>query len=381
MTEKELKTLKTFVTSNNSFSNALKNNEPYLLDFPIIVELIIYYLTLNKEDLINLNITNREIFLSLISNHNYILEENYILIGNIKITINTLKELVNKIEEQKNNPTNRIIYFTNNININRETKLHRPQKGQVIQFKEAQRSLFFTTLERATIFERTTRVDNETLPYINRTKNDFIALANDIILKAINSNLDNYNKKYLKVIASYLNLYPFIVYANNKISFSFKELSISQNEIGLRKSTYNVSTIKEIEKKLEQLIIREEKLVYEREKYELDLSINTNLLTRIEQELMNIEKEKTNYFVSLYLLRTSPEVYNENLIMYLKKSFESGYVEINRFLVNPLIKLFYIKNNKTEFYSAMRLETLINLFDSNILLEQLEPQRQLVKKR
>lgn len=378
MTQRELSTLKTLVESNNSFSNAIKNKGPYILETPIIIELIIYYLTLNKEDFLNLNIPNKNIYLSLIKDHNYIIEDNYIIVDNTTISIDILKDLVNRIEESKTNHPNKVVYFTN-ANINREHRLHRPQKGQIIQFKDAQKNLFYTSLERAAIFERTTEINFETLPYINRTRTDFIALVNDIVLKAINSNLDNYNPKYLKVILSYLKLYPFMTYAKNKIEFSCNELQIPQNEIGLRKSTYDNELMKDIEKKLALLIRVEERLIYEREKIEMDVSINANLLTNIEQELIEIGKEKNNYFVSLYLLRTSPEVYNENILNYLTKSFEQGYIEINRFLSNPIIKSFYIKNDTTEYYSAMRLETLINLFNPYILLDQIEPQKRLVK--
>lgn len=378
MTIGELNTLKTLVVSNNSFCNALKGRPPYNLDNPLIVELIIYYLTLNKEDLINLDISNKDLYLTLVEEQNYIIENDYILIDETIIPIDSLKELVNQIEDKKNNHPNRVIYFTNS-NVNKEPKIHRPQKGQIIHFKEAQRNLFYTTLERAMIYERTTEVNFETLPYINRIKYDFVALVNDIVLKAINSNLDEYNPKYLKVVASYLKLYPFLTYAKNKANLSYSDLSIPQREIGLRKMTYDNDLIDDIENKLALLIKREERLVYEREKYERDFSINTNVLIHIEQELIDIEKQKTDYFVKLYLLRTSNEIYNENILKYLTKSFEQGYIEINRFLANPLIKSFFINDDDTEFYSIIRLDTLVNLFDPNILLEQLEPQKRLIK--
>ena len=162
----------------------------------LLQELIIYYLTLNKEDLINLDISNKDLYLTLVEEQNYIIENDYILIDETIIPIDSLKELVNQIEDKKNNHPNRVIYFTNS-NVNKEPKIHRPQKGQIIHFKEAQRNLFYTTLERAMIYERTTEVNFETLPYINRIKYDFVALVNDIVLKAINSNLDEYNPKYI----------------------------------------------------------------------------------------------------------------------------------------------------------------------------------------
>ena len=63
--------------------------------------------------------------------------------------------------------------------------------------------------------------------------------------------------------------------------------------------------------------------------------------------------------------------------MYITKSYQSGTIEINRFLANPIIKLFYIKNNQTEFHCSMRLDTLFNLINSSYLLEKTSEQKKL----
>lgn len=376
MTQRELDTLNKLVISNDSFCNALSIGITPILNSTIKIELILYYLTLNKEYLSNLNNPSKELYLSLIENHSYIIEDNNLLTENFIITLESLISLVNEIEHSKTEPNGKVIYFIN-ANINHEPKITLPQKSQIIQISDAQKNIFYTSFERAIIFERTTRVNQDTLPYINRTKHDFVALMNDIILKALNDNLEGYNSKYLKIIAAYLNIFPFTVYAKGKKEIPFSEIELPQNEIGVRKLTINNPLIDEIEKQLALLIKRENRLFLERERFELDFSVSTKVLTRIEEELMEIEKEKSNYFLSLYALKKSPEIYNENLLTYITKSFHSGTIEINRFLANPIIKLFYIEHNKTEFHSTMRLDTLLKLINPDNLLSKISTQKSL----
>ena len=90
---------------------------------------------------------------------------------------------------------------------------------------------------------------------------------------------------------------------------------------------------------------------------------------------MDIEKERTGLMFTMYVLKTSPELYNSNLLNYIVKSFETGYVEINRFFSNPIIKLFYIEDNETKFHSSMRLDTLSNIIDLDSILSIIEGKR------
>ena len=46
---------------------------------------------------------------------------------------------------------------------------------------------------------------------------------------------------------------------------------------------------------------------------------------------------------------------------------------------NPLIKIFYVKNKKVEFHCTMRLNTLMNLVDSNKILNLLTEGKKLKK--
>ncbi len=375
MTPNELSTLKRFVTSNNSFCAALNGESSIPLDFPLKIELIIYYLTINKKNLLSSNIPYKEVLLSLIENQNFVFEDDILLVEGTPFTIELLTSLINQIESSKiEEANNKIVYLTN---INREPKIHRAQTGQVIQFKEASRRVFYTSLESSIIFERTAKVNQDTISYINRTKSDYIALVNDIVLKALSNELEGYNSKYLKVIAAYLRLYPFLVYLSGKKTIPYEEIRLPQGQIGLRKTTFNNPLISEIEKEISTIMSREERLLLKRDVLESSKNFNGKVITILEQELLDIEKEKANLFYGLFLLRNSPELYNENLLTYLIKAFQAGTIDINRFVVNPIIKSFFVNNETAEFHCSMRLETLSNLINPEELLPLLIEQKAL----
>ncbi len=375
MTSNELSTLKRFVSSNNSFCAAINNDSNIPLEFPLKIELIIYYLTLNKKILLSSDIQHKEVLLSLIENHNFVFDNDILLIEGIPFTIELLTSIINQIESSKlQEANNKIIYLTH---INKEPKLHRAQMGQVIQFKEASRKAFYTSLESSIIFERTTKINQDTISYISKTRSDYIALVNDIVLKALSNELDSYNQKYLKIIASYLQLYPFMVYLKDKKDIPFEEIKLPQGQIGLRTTTFDNPLITEIEKNLSAIMSREERLLVKRDVLEASKNFNGKVITILEQELLDIEKEKANLFYGLFLLKNSPELYNENLLTYLVKSFQAGTIDINRFIANPIIKSFFVNEENTEFHCSMRLDTLSNLINPEELLHLLTEQKTL----
>lgn len=375
MSSNELNTLRNFINSNNSFCNALRNEAPLYLDSTIKIELIIYYLTLNKPYIKQSLGTEADIFTSLIESQDFILTGDTLVFNGLTFNLEYLINIVHKIEESKQlSYSKKIIY----LKPNKEPKAPKPlKKAQVIQISEVRRGAFYTALEKGLVFERTLRVNDDTINYINSTREDFKELMNTIIVKSLSSNLDEYDRKYLKVLSSYLNLYPFTTYLRGKKTVPYSELSLKQNEIGLRKTTHNNSFISELERKIELLIKREAFLERQIENYEADISVSNRILTTTEQELLSIKKEKLAYFVELYNLQHTPEIYNENLLSYLASCYEAGYVEINRFFQNPIIKLFYVDNERVEFHCSLRLDTLINLFDSSHLLSILEDQKKL----
>lgn len=369
MTSKELSTYNTLVSSNNSFCHALNNDLPLTLDNSIKFELIIYYLIINRRYIKKLSPKYQEILLLLIDTHNYIIENDRLIIEGKVLTLEELSSIVIQIEQIKKEITsNKIIHLTKPL-VMHSREYEFSTENKIIQFSESTRLFYYSNVEKSMSFESTSKVDEETLPYINSTRHHFTTLVNDIVIHALENDLDNYNRKYLKVISIYLTLYPFTTYAKSKTDVPFEELNLPQGEIGIRKMSYDNQTITDVENRIRQLNFRENCLLREREKYELNFSIKENVLTKIEQELLEIDKERIELLLSLFLLRHSKEIYNETLLCYLSKSFEQGYIEINRFFANPIIKSFYIEDTKTCFHCSARLETLQNLFNPLELLK------------
>lgn len=368
MSSKEKVTAKEFISSNALFYNALKNEDKIYLDSNIKIELIIYYLTLNK-DYLNKVLGENDIIISLIETQNFILEDNSIIFNGMSLSLEYLMNLVSKIEESKHSSSEKILF----VNYKSKPKISQPiKKAQVIQMSDINHRIFYNAIEKEKTFERTLSVNEENINYIKNIKRDFKDLMEDIIIKALFSNLDNYDKKYIKVLSAYLNIYPFTTYLRGKENIPYSSLNLHQNEIIIKRTTYNDSRITELERKIKLLIEQQSFLERRIEKYEADETVSNRILTTTEQQLYSVEKEKLSSFIELYNLRHTPEIYNENLIEYLARCYENGYILINRFLQNPIIKLFYLKNDYVSFYSAMRLDTLIDLFNPSYLISQLE---------
>ena len=92
---------------------------------------------------------------------------------------------------------------------------------------------------------------------------------------------------------------------------------------------------------------------------------------------MDVDKTKLKTMLEIYEIEHSPNVYNKNLIEHLALSFEDGTVSIKRFFANPLLIIYLVDDDTTYFHCLIHLETLLNLIDSNQLLEELEAQRAL----
>lgn len=368
MTSSELKSYNKLVTSNNSFCHALKDNK-IVIDNNIKFELIIYYLILNKKYLVPELTEYYEDILYLITHHNYTISDEYILVNSTSLSLDYLVNLVNRIEQLKQEKEDRkVIYLSNRFEQNNPRPTIRKTGGKVLEFKDSSRMYYYTSLERAQTFESNPEVSDETISYITATKRHFLELMNDIIIRILNDNIKDYSIKYLKVISIYLSLYAITNYRKDT---PYQDIYLPMSQIGLRKTTHTNQEILSINRRLKDLNVREAKLENDRERYELNPKIKASVLTQVEQEIIELQNERTSLNFRAYLLAHSPEIYNENLLTYLRKSFEQGYVEINRFFANPIIKLFYIENRQVEFHCSARLDTLTNLFE----LERIDEKR------
>lgn len=378
MTQKVSNTLRNFISSNNAFCAALKKDEIHI-DTNILIELIIYYLTLNKSILNMLPEQDRFLINELIDKQNFYIEDDTLVINNQPVSISYLKHIVLEIEEQlKPSIKGRIMYLQDFSTKELRIKSHQYTTGtklRVIPFDEVIRNSYYTQVDREREYERTTRINPKTRPYIKESKDNFTALINDIVHKAVTNNLDGYSIKYLKVIASYLQLYPFTTYLHGKKRVPYEILTIDHTKIGIRKTTYNNPELNRLKRELVHLLRYQQQLEYEQEREAHDENIKSHQLTLTEQAILNVDKTKLKTMLEIYELEHSPSIYNKNLIEHLALSFEQGTISINRFFANPLLRIFLVDSENSYFHCSIHLETIFNLVDTNQLLDELEDQK------
>ena len=375
MTQKVQNTLKNFIASNNAFCDALKQEQIYM-DDNILLELIIYYLRLNKSALNILPEQDRYLINELINRHNFYISDNKVIIGEHQVSITYLKHLVLELDSQISPLQKGKVIYLHDIST-KELRIRSHQyttgaKLRVIPFDDTKVTTYYTHVDREREYEITSKINPKTRRYIRETKDNFIALVNDIVHKALTNSLDDYSIKYLKVIASYLQLYPFTTYLNGKRKVPYEVLTIDQNKIGIRKTTYSNPELNHLKRELVSLLRYQQQLEYEQEREAHDENIKSHQLTLTEQALLNVDKDKLRTMLEIYELEHSPSIYNKNLIEHLALSFEQGTVSINRFFANPLLRIFLNDSENSYFHCSIHLETLFNLVDTNQLLEELE---------
>ena len=375
MTQKVHNTLRNFISSNNAFCDALKQEQIYI-DDNILLELIIYYLRLNKSALNILPEQDRYLINELINRHNFYISDNKVVIGEHEVSITYLKHLVLELDSQISPlQKGRVIYLHDISTKELRIRSHQYTTGaklRVIPFDDTKVTTYYTHVDREREYEITSKINPKTRRYIRETKDNFIALVNDIVHKALTNSLDDYSIKYLKVIASYLQLYPFTTYLNGKRKVPYEVLTIDQNKIGIRKTTYSNPELNRLKRELISLLRYQQQLEYDQEREVHDEHIKSHQLTLTEQALLNIDKDKLRTMLEIYELEHSPSIYNKNLIEHLALSFEQGTVSINRFFANPLLRIFLNDSENSYFHCSIHLETLFNLVNTNQLLEELE---------
>ncbi len=371
---KELETLNNFVTSNNSFYDAIKdlNN----LNIYIKIELILLYFKINYNNLNILSGRDYEIIIDIIINNNFTIEANKIKYNGSIYQIEYFLSLVKQMEISKDiQTTSKVIKF--NVPPKKVTKKN-SKKLKVIDLQPYQRKDYFTMKEREFLFEKNTKINIDTLPFILETNSYFKELANYLILNILNGKLDDINSNYLDLLFSYLSLYPFVSYSKNKFDIPFHKLDLPQNEIGLKKSTYEDDYLSNLENDNKELEQKRQRLISNRTALEQNLMNYEAKIGRLNDHILAIEQKQVDNYYSYYAYRHTKEVYNENLLQYLLKSFEQGNIFINESFENPIIKFFSINTGEVEFYCAMHLSTFSKLCDSTILLPNPDTQKKLL---
>lgn len=367
MKEKEYDTLNNFVNSNDSFYNAIKNKEKINPDTYLSFELLILYFKINYEFVKKLNQYDYNLITDLIKNNNFTIENNVIVYKDKYYSISYFMNLLNTIENIKNETRKEKII---KLNLKpKDTKDKKTKNSKVIDLSIYQRSVYFTMKEREYFFERSIVVDDITKPFIFTSNMYFKELLNYLIMYILEKKIDQVNYKYLELLYSYIFLYPFTCYANGKEEIHFEKLDIPKNEIGLRKSTYKDDEyLRCLEDEMQELSTKHQRLKNQKETMKKCLLNYEAKVHRIDEHICAIEKKQIDNLYSQHAYKNTDEIYNANLLAFITKSFEQGNIYINESFEDPVLKFFYIENNEVLFYCAMHLKTLLKIFDSKTLL-------------
>lgn len=367
MDKKEYSTLINLSKSNNSFYNVLKKNNEIYLDIYIKTELIILYFKLNKEYLTNIKEVDYY-FICQLTKGNFIIVDNKIVIEEELFDVEYFINLINQTDKSKQQESSSKIVKLN-IPPKKEHKV-KQSKPQIIDLLEYQRALYFTMKEREFMFEENNEVTRETLPFILKTNSYFRDLLNYLITILLSKNPSSCDKTYIELLFFYLALYPFVNYAKDKIYIPFEKANLPQNEIGLKKSTYNDDYLRSLELENKELEVKKASLQFQKTNIE-NYSSNYNAkIERIDAHISAIEAKQMDNYYNHYAYRHTNEIYNNNLYTYLITSFEQGNVSINEMFQTPVIKFFSINDTKVEFYCAMHLHTLIHLTSTELFIPE-----------
>lgn len=359
MTQQELNTYQNFIDTNNSFLSDIKSFTPVIPNIYLKVELLILYLHHKCNCELTGPITNPTI-ISLFSNNFYI-EDNYIVINEQRYTIEELISIVKNIRFHK---CEQLTF----INPRESKPLENPTNCRVIDLN---RYLFvpnYTLTERGTIFERTCKVDNDTIPYIDEINNRFTSLIEHLIIDIFGDNMDLDEDTYYNVLGAFLKLYPFAGYAANKKTIPYEDISLPLNEIGLTKVKYDDEYLKDLRKKIQSINLQIQRIVRDTEIIISSGFIsNKSILERNNRQVIYLNSEIARLLYEYNEYSHNPEVLNDIFFKYIYEAFVHGNVIINEYFADPIIKFFTIEGKEVTSYIAIHLKTLLRIIDPTIL--------------
>ena len=376
MEEKKFETLKNFIKSNKSFLSALNNNSYPNLDIYTKYEIYLVYFRANLESIQKRNPSLAEKIMELLNSTNYYITEDRLEINGTIYPLSYLDNLLNEIEQIKKEPIliNISPSYPSDNYFSKRTK----EPCKIYSFKDYEHFSLYEMSERSLIYQYTFRVDKSTIPYIDKVRKNFNTFISFITYHLLKNDLKEVGIKDLQILYSYINLYPLLNYGKDLINFPYEQLTIPQNKIGLSKTTISNPEILKLKNNLQKITLQKSNLVNRLNILSLNLPKGHPKIDLITIQIRELEKQELEILYEIYSLSHYEHIYNPNILNYLYRSFCLGCVDVNNFFNNPFFKIFYIKNSNTEFYCALRLDTLIELLDNDQVLKILNDQPRLV---
>ena len=368
----EIETLKSFITNNKSFFYDIHNDGLLPISNEVLVELIIIYMSSNIELLSELDFENKELIIqNIIKSSNYYVNGDNIAVGKIPIAISFLVEVCNKISsllvykyEDKV-----IEYKPKTIKNTSLNTTGRPCK--IYNFHEQNYSIKPPKEEGRYIFERTGEINFDTKSYIKEIKEETNNKLNSLLISLINQEQKDYDINDLKLLFSIINLYPLVVYADEKVDIPYENLFIPKNEISFRRKKIEDVKVAEYESRIEDLE-NKQKAIEIRKEY-LNKHDNDALkILQLEKRILGLRYKELELNIELYFYSNSDKIYNEAFFKVLYRSLIKKNFEMYDEYRNPKLLLFNFGSNCAEEIIEFRLSTFINLINNNALLNLFE---------
>jgi len=375
-----IETLRKLVSVNETFSNRVDREDTLEVALYVKFEIALLFFKLNKKELSDLG-DEANLVWALLRSNDYVLENEYVVLNGVKYLISAIIGIVEKIKVLKEVRTisnsDKIIEVDFRKN---DIKEYKREKAKIYDIGDILKDTSFTYEERAYILERTTRIDKETLPFIEENHFRFVSRMNEMIYSMLSGEGFEVNDNYFRLLMSYIKMYPFVEYGRDLVSL--ENLEIPQNEIGLTKCVITDSFIKKLEEYVHKL--KRDRSDYVKQFFDFDgcegrlKKIAEIAEFRVREIDKNLHDCSYNYCVYVH----DRKVYNVNVLSYLFAAVGQGNVYMSsEESNNPVVKFFVVDKGIIVFFCGMRLEIFMRLIDSGKLIVLEDDFKPLEKKK
>jgi len=341
--------------SNNKLLQCAKDEVSLELDNNLKIELVCLYFFINSH--------NKCIpqFQDLIT-YNFYFYKKDLYINNIKTDINHIIREILKEELLKPIPTNGIRFVPRTIKTTEETS-----KKKNIDFIEV-RKKYCATMRNSLYTDG--RITEETISFVNSTKNNFKALINNTIIQLLkNNNTSGIESVHLEFIYGIINI---LINTQYNKSLPIERLLLSRNKIGVIKGLYEEKDIKSLEVEYDETAKEKEKQQQQRyyiENYEEE---REDLLRIISQKIELLEQRQYYLNMEIFRLKNQPKTFNNIVFSSIIKALKESNIEFRDENKDPFINIFTQSKDIIENIFEMKLTTFTSLLDNDEIIKMYE---------
>lgn len=381
MQNETLETTKRFIKNNKSLYFGIKDDDEIGITTALKVEMIMLFISLNLEDIRKIDFESKELIEYIYKTHDYIINNNAIIVKNTILTINYFVSLINKIIDQQNDErSKKIIDISSFIKLTPKTEEpeEKPSLEELEEKTESGKLINVSELfnenqkEKKYLLERTLKVRKETLPYIEAVEINFKAQMNDIIYRIITNKKDEPLKRNeLKVLFGIICIYPILVYNDE---FLYEQLTFPSDTIYMPKAEYSNLMVRTLDKRIDECEDKIKILDIRKDYVMRYQKGNPEKLAKIEEERKKVYNVEMELGIKSSYLKQSKEVYNATLLNGILEAIRERHVD---FSTDNYVTFFTIKDDKIDFYVEMNIDIFYSLINNGELLKIYENKNKL----